>query len=193
MSYSKQITWHVTPTNMPVVRKNCPKCGNNATYINSGKFRVNANKRNVDIWLIYHCEKCKSTWNMTIYERINPQEIDNTLFERFMNNDLELAKEYGFNIAVHNSNKARLDFSCIEYDILGDEVDMKPSSVKEPIIITIQSAYALDLRMDKVLSKKMNLSRSQIKKLYKEERIWVIGDKNLLNQRLQDEIEIIVC
>ncbi|WP_084023929.1 DUF1062 domain-containing protein [Clostridium taeniosporum] len=45
------------------VRHQPNKCNEKIHYINSGKFRVNANKNNIDIWLIYQCEKCKSTWN----------------------------------------------------------------------------------------------------------------------------------
>lgn len=65
-----------------MVRRNCPKCNEKVLYINSERFRVNANKNSIDIWLIYQCEKCKSTWNMTIYERIKPYDIDKYEYEK---------------------------------------------------------------------------------------------------------------
>jgi hypothetical protein len=49
----------VIPQGTPKVVKNCPKCGGGSHFINTKKFRVNANKKYLDIWLIYQCEKCK--------------------------------------------------------------------------------------------------------------------------------------
>ncbi len=45
----------------------CGGCGKKQEFINSGKFRVNANGNRVDIWLIYRCKKCKHTWNLAVY------------------------------------------------------------------------------------------------------------------------------
>ena len=37
----------------------CGGCGKKREFVNSGKFRVNANGKNVDVWLIYRCSKCR--------------------------------------------------------------------------------------------------------------------------------------
>ena len=37
----------------------CGGCGKKQEFLNSGKFRVNANGNKVDVWLIYRCKKCK--------------------------------------------------------------------------------------------------------------------------------------
>ena len=58
-------------------------CGKKQEFLNSGKFRVNANGNNVDVWLIYRCKKCKHSWNLTIYERTKPGKISAELFEAF--------------------------------------------------------------------------------------------------------------
>ena len=68
MSCLKKVGWYIAPITLPSVNKNCPKCGHNARFVNTEKFRVNANKNRLDVWLIYQCNHCKSTWNMTIYE-----------------------------------------------------------------------------------------------------------------------------
>ena len=62
---------------------------------NFGKFRVNANGKQVDIWLIYRCKKCKHSWNLTIYERRRPSKIDPDEYELFIENDEALALKYG--------------------------------------------------------------------------------------------------
>lgn len=65
------------------------------TFLNTGRFRVNANGNSVDVWLIYQCEKCKHSLNLTIYERIRSGRIPHELYEKFMENDEEFAEIYG--------------------------------------------------------------------------------------------------
>lgn len=93
---------------IPEVIRKCPKCGKKTHFINTKRFRVNANKNRVDVWLIYQCRKCKSTWNMTIYERKNPKKILAEEYERFLANDEDLAKEYGKDKDIHVKNRAEL-------------------------------------------------------------------------------------
>jgi len=84
----------------------CSKCGKKKRFVNTGKFRVNANGRHVDVWLIYQCEKCKKTWNLTVYERKSPDRIAAEEYQRFLDNDFELAAQYGNDISFLKRNKA---------------------------------------------------------------------------------------
>ena len=117
MSSSQKYVWNIVAENLPVVKRNCPKCKCKTNFINTKKFRVNANKNNIDVWLIHQCEKCKSTWNMTIYERINPSDIDRQLYEKFAANDEELAVQYGFDLSAYSRNKAEVVFDDVNYRV----------------------------------------------------------------------------
>jgi hypothetical protein len=90
-----------------ILRK-CGKCGCKKNYINTKRFRVNANGNRVDIWLIYQCEKCKHTYNLPIYERIRPSAIEKDEYERFLANDEELAEIYGKDKSIFAKNKAEI-------------------------------------------------------------------------------------
>lgn len=160
MSYEQRVTWTVVPNTVPTVIKNCPKCGGKAVYKNSGKFRVNANKSYIDIWLIYFCEHCKSTWNMTIYERCHPKALNQELYQRFMANDEELAKEIGFDISHHNRNKVQLNLEQVQYDIEGEDLELLSGKKYH---IEINCPYPIGTRMDKILSEKLEVSRSKVK------------------------------
>ena len=76
-----------------IIRR-CGGCKRKKAFVCSGKFRVNANGRRIDVWLIYRCEKCGHTLNVPIYERVRPERIEPELYERFLENDRELAMEY---------------------------------------------------------------------------------------------------
>ena len=84
----------------------CGGCGKKKQFINTGKFRVNANGSRVDVWLIYQCERCKHSWNLTIYERKRPSQIDPEEYELFLENDTELACKYGNDRGFLKRNRA---------------------------------------------------------------------------------------
>lgn len=194
MNYCKNVKWKIIALTTPMVKRNCSKCGNNASFKNSQKFRVNANKSKLDIWLIYQCEKCKSTWNMAIYERISPTDIDSTQYKLFLNNDVELAKKYGFDIAIHNKNKVKLEVENVEYEVIGEEINMLQSNFDErnKISIDITCEYSLGLRVDKVLSKKLGISREKIKKLYESSLVCEGFQKDFLKHKINDSIRIYI-
>ena len=87
----------------------CGGCGKKREFLNSTKFRVNANGNTVDIWLIYRCIKCKHSWNLTIYERIRPGKIPAELFEAFQENDEDTAMKYGEDVAFLKKNHAEFN------------------------------------------------------------------------------------
>ena len=84
----------------------CGGCGKKQEFVNSGKFRVNANGKSVDVWLIYRCKKCKHSWNLTICERTKPGKIPRELFQAFQENDGETAMAYGRDAAFLKKNHA---------------------------------------------------------------------------------------
>lgn len=189
MSYLKKYQWELVPENLPIVKRNCPKCNEKAHYINSEKFRVNANKNNIDIWLIYQCEKCKSTWNMTIYERIKPYEINKYEYERFLSNDKELAREYAFNLSIYNKNKAEVILEDVNYKLIQKKLEAYYINENE-LVIEIVCKYPIELRVDKLLSDKLGFSRSKIKNMHKKGVIFIKDNKNLLNIKVRDGMEI---
>ena len=84
----------------------CGGCGKKQEFVNSGKFRVNANGNRVDVWLIYRCKKCKHSWNLTIHERTRPAKINEDDYQLFLENDYEFALKYGNDIRFLKSNNA---------------------------------------------------------------------------------------
>ena len=73
----------------------CGHCGKKMAFVNTGRFRVNANKNKLDVWLIYQCEKCRHTLNVPIYERAVVGSIPVALYEKFLGNDSALVARYG--------------------------------------------------------------------------------------------------
>ena len=87
----------------------CGRCGKKAVFVSTRRFRVNANKNKLDVWLIYQCKKCKHTLNIPIYERVSPQKIPKELYEGFLANDEELALRYAADPALFKNKNFVLE------------------------------------------------------------------------------------
>ncbi len=83
----------------------CSGCGKKMHFVNTGRFRVNANGNKVDIWLIYQCARCKHSLNLTVYERRKPNRIPQEEYRRFLENDEDLALQYGNDKAFLKRNR----------------------------------------------------------------------------------------
>jgi hypothetical protein len=197
MSYSKKTVYHLIPDGSYKVIRNCAKCGGQSTYVNTNNFRVNANGSQLDVWLIYQCEKCKHTYNLTIYERIKMSNISKEEYGRFLANDLILATEYGNRKELFTKNKAEIDLEQIGYHITVDNdqtLKSDGSSVENQAFthgkivsltkfvgcgtmesIIIQNHYQLKIRTDKVLAEILHMSRSRINTMIDEGKISAVS------------------
>lgn len=185
MSYLKKKQWVLIPDSIPEVIRYCSKCGRKSNFINSEKFRINANRNNIDIWLIYQCAKCKSTWNLSIYERINPKDISKELYDKFLANDKILAKEYGFDVTIHNKSMSELILENMDYHII--EMETKEYCEKEnEQSIEIISEFPLDIRMDKLLSENLGISRNHIKNMFDQRLIYSQEEKNWIKKKVKN-------
>ncbi|PWM46492.1 MAG: hypothetical protein DBX47_02370 [Clostridiales bacterium] len=151
--------WIIKPKAMPVIIRNCNKCASENKFICSGNFRINANGKNIDVWLIYKCEKCDTTWNMEILSRVKPKQIEPSLYLAFAGNDLETAFCYAFNRDILNKNKAVVSYDDIPYVVLKTKFNDNDN------ILEITSQYDFGLRIDKLLSDETGISRTKIKEL----------------------------
>jgi hypothetical protein len=61
--------WLVCPTGLPLIRRRCSNC-KSAHHRAYGKFRVNANHKLLDVWLLALCVGCGATVKLTVLERV---------------------------------------------------------------------------------------------------------------------------
>lgn len=175
MSYCKKKTYKIKPKTSYKIVRNCANCGRKSEYVNTNCFRVNANGNRIDVWLIYQCEKCKHTCNLTVYERVNPKVLKNE-YQRFLANDKELSLQYGTDKNFFQKNKAEITTEGLEYEIMECEIDSDLHGIeKKPEIICIQNPYKLRLRTDKVLAELLQISRNKMNQLIEQEKICITG------------------
>lgn len=164
MSYSKKIEYEVVPEGSCSVIRNCSGCGRKALFQNTNKFRVNANGNKLDVWLIYQCEKCRHTWNLAIYERQRMSAISAEEYQRFLQNDRELAEQYGRNFQLFRKNRAEVDTERLEYQFVKLSDTEQENGCGSQVLLTIQNPCELKIRPEKQIAGALGVSRSQVEK-----------------------------
>lgn len=166
----KRIEYEIVPTKCFKVIRNCSGCGTKAQYINTKRFRVNANGNKLDVWLIYQCEKCKHTFNLAIYERQKPASVPKEEYNRFLCNDEELAEEYGKSFQFFKRNKAEIDSGTVEYQFIKKQ-ETKSNDTSKQVKLIIHNPYGLKLRPEKQIAEVLGISRSNVQRLMEQEII----------------------
>jgi hypothetical protein len=158
MSCFESKKYEIIPTETYKIIRNCSGCGNKSVYYSTNKIRINANGKQIDVWLIYQCGKCKHTYNLSVYSRINRNELDKSEYEALLKSNQEIVKRYGLDRNILQKNAAMI-FDEPSY-ILKDT----GTSIKENTI-QFSNLHKIKVRHDKLIAECLKISRSQAKRL----------------------------
>ena len=178
---TKHIIWHIIPKNTPMVIKHCSKCNKKMNFYCSEKFRLNSNQQRVDIWLIYKCTKCDTTWKLSLMRGIKPNDMTPELFDRLTNNDKELAWKYAFDRHLLKQSGCAIDYSCVAYYVDGFD----PQDLELPMCVHVQSQHFFDLKLSSFLAEQLGTSVSTIRKLAEKNLITTSLDCDIMKYRIR--------
>lgn len=181
---AKNIVWDIQCISPPLVIQYCKKCGKKTEYVSSEQFRINAQRKYLDIWLIYKCTKCDATWNSTIYSRISSKSISKQLLERFHNNDEALSREYAMNTGLLQKNGVEVQSPA--YEILGEDF-----LVCESVKLKIKSEFHFSVKVSTLLREKLKLSQSRLTRLIDDGIITSVPQQDLRKAKLNGDITIL--
>ena len=186
------ITWEVKVKNTPLLIKKCSHCDSDRFYC-SDKFRMNAQKKNIDVWLIYRCVKCDNTCNLTLLSRSKPDLIDKTLFHSFSMNDKDTAWKYAFSTEMEKKNSLRLDYGSVEYVVVPDtSLEDLLNLSNEVIKIHIKCEFEFDLKLSSLIRRCFSLSANQVKRMFEDGIIIISGNKPPQKHKVKDGDMILI-
>ena len=148
--------WIIIPKNTPEIITCCSKCGSGSRFECSNSFRINANGKALDVWLIYKCSACNTTLNIEILSRVKHSQIGKALYSAFVENDIDTARYYAFDSATMKRNKVVVGYENVGYDIEKSEHDGDAGRLE--IVMDLK----LPIRLDKLLGEGFGLSRSTV-------------------------------
>lgn len=181
----RKIVWEVQYLSKPSVVKHCKKCGTKKEFICSGQFRINAQRKYLDIWLIYKCSSCNTTWNAAVYSRISPQTLDTRFLEAFHKNDQDIVEQYAMDIEFLRGNGVEIKLP--QYSVRGEA--FLPN---ESIELEIRSEYSFPIKLSSIVRDKLQLSQKEYAKLISDG--WIkssVSDLDLQRCRLKDGMILI--
>ncbi len=154
------------PTCLPTVLRRCPACASDRFRAN-GKFRVNANHKLLDAWLLVLCTACGDTAKLTILERMNVRSIRPELLDRMHHNDPDLAAELLQDPVVRRRNGIALDWdNAWRLDTGGsDHLD------REVIDVSVRFAARIPVRPVRLIAEGCGLSRAEVERLITEGKL----------------------
>lgn len=192
-----EYVYQIEPTESFGVIHNCGGCGRKERFINTKRFRVNANGNRLDVWLIYQCEKCKHTLNLSIYERVDRKKIPKDEYQLFLKNDGDLAEQYGMDGVFFKRNRAEVDWDNVLYkvSVMGNCERQLPGTERTELpvninwnvgdIMVIHNPCAIRIRPEKLAGMIMNMSRSMVKKM--------VDKKEMIFNQNGFDLEILIC
>lgn len=127
------------------------------------KFRTNAQKKRIDVWLIYRCPACDLVWNLPIFERAGVGEIASDTFHAIAHNDPPLALRHAFDhtrLMRHGSVEPQPDVSIRKSQEEGCPLGTAT------LTIALALALPCGLRLDRLLTGGLGISRAQLGRLH---------------------------
>jgi hypothetical protein len=183
--------WTVRPLDLPRAWRHCASCKRATAFRCSEKFRVNANKKQLDVWLIYRCCVCDSTWNFPVISRRNVTSMAAPQLDAFLCNDPLSAWQHGFDIVNLRRFAMRLEYTE------RIAVDRQPQTSPAGIAavgdsIRINAPVPCDLRLDRLLGRELNLSRDSLRSRYRARQIIVAPDhREALRRSMHNDQQIV--
>ncbi len=173
MSSLLSVLWTVKPLNTPRPRLFCSGCGKSESFNSSGRFRLNANGKRLDAWLLYRCITCATTWKRPLVERRNLQTLDPAFLQALQSNDPLLAESVAFDLAGLQAFTGQIEV-CSETLVRKTPLNGRISGCAR---LEIQFAIPCStaLRTDRLLARELGLSRGRIEKLERQGRLIVAG------------------
>ena len=178
MNYTEKEYWIKAEKSFEILHA-CAGCKRKQSFVNTGCFRVNANGNKLDVWLIYQCQKCRHTLNIPIFERISPSKLEKELYEKFLENNAELAEEYGKSFSFFKSKKLEVDLSTatiVLCDENGNADECETCTNADRIVVHNDSG--LKLKNEKLIAMVLKISRSAAKKLIEENKISLTAESS---------------
>ena len=169
--------WRIRPLELPRPWRYCASCATARAFVCSERFRVNANKKSLDVWLNYRCAACEDVWKFPLFERRTVNEIG-PLLDAFAQHDPALVWKYAFDVARLRPHVIKVDTDVrIEVERTGLAC---AAGLPQHFCIRFEVPFPCDIRLDRLLAGELGISRSALERSVSPE------DRDALRRRVRD-------
>lgn len=169
--------WRIRPLELPRPWRYCASCATASAFVCSERFRVNANKKSLDVWLNYRCASCENVWKFPLFERRTVSELGAQL-DAFTRHDQAAVWRYAFDVARLKPHVIKVDTDVrVQVERTALECDTVPLG---HLCIHFDVPFPCDIRLDRLLASELGISRSSLERRVSAEQ------RDALRKRVRD-------
>jgi len=168
MNTDRKALWAVRESGLPAIVRPCPDC-EGTRHHPSGRFRLNANGKILDAWLLLLCETCGLTSKVPVRERVQAQTLGHALRFGYESNDPAMVRELTMSAAFAAKNGYRLDWTGTWR--LETDMPLYAPDDPEPLRVLISFELPAPIRVERLLMLGLGLSRGEVRRMAAAGRI----------------------
>jgi hypothetical protein len=162
----RKALWVVRELGLPAIVKACVSC-RSTHHHPTGKFRVNANGKLLDVWMLIGCDLCGRTSKIPVHERVHVQSLKHERLLMFENNSPAMVRQLSTDAALAGRTGYRLDWNGtweLETDAPFHDLDVS-------IEVVVRFELPVPVRVGKLLTAGFGLSRSALEDVVDSGRV----------------------
>jgi len=152
------LPWIVRRTRLPLLSLRCVDCPSRSATTGRGRFRINANGKLLDVWLLVRCVSCDRTSKLTVHERAPVRSLDPLMLDGYHANESELVAATLLDPLFARRNRFTLDWGGAW------RLDTSPAWIDEdwPVQVEVVFSDPVPVRPERLISHGLGLSRNQV-------------------------------
>ena len=154
------LPWVVRRTRLPLLSLRCTGCRSVSATVGDGRFRVNANGKLLDVWLLARCVSCDRTSKLTVHERAPVRSFDPAELHGYRASDPELVASRLLDPLLARRNHVALDWEGAW------RLDVPPASPEgaAPVQLAVRFEDPVPVRPDRLIAQGLGLSRTEVRR-----------------------------
>lgn len=152
------LPWFVRRTRLPLLSLRCVDCRSESATTGEGRFRVNANGKLLDVWLLVRCVSCDRTSKLTVHERAPVRSFDPARLDGYHANDPELVAATLLDPLLARRNRFTLDWQGAW------RLDTPSARLDEawPVQVEVVFEDPVPVRPERLIAQGLGLSRNEV-------------------------------
>ena len=168
MNTGRKALWAVRESGLPAVVKPCMDCSGTRHHP-SGRFRVNANGKLLDVWLLLCCAACGRISKVPVHQRVHVQSLEHARRLAYETNDPAMVRELTMSAPLAAKNRYRLDWAGTWK--LETDTPVYPLDDLTPLRVLISFELRAPVRVERLLTLGLGLSRAEVRRMVADGRI----------------------
>jgi hypothetical protein len=152
------LPWFVRRTRLPLLSMRCLDCRAESATVGEGKFRVNANGKLLDVWLLVNCVSCDRTSKLTVHDRVPVRSFDPAELHGYHVNDPELVAS----VLLDQLLARRAHFTLDWTDAWRLDTPSPWLDEGWPVTVNVVFDDPVPVRPDRLIAQGLGLSRNNV-------------------------------